>query len=393
MKKNSLFLAFAFFVSVFLYTSIIKQLYYFAVDITLLSFFIISCLYLALEKRIKVSTDVFLLLAFLFCLIFSLIISDSEEVGSYKLLATAPGFLVGLYLLTLNYNIYKAKRYLDMFCVLSVPTALYFIYLLPLLFTSAIGQGDVVKSIYLSLPFYLCISILYAVNFFPKNKLLYSIIISINLIAVLISGARGPLLGLFISLFILFIVNFKTLIKGALFRFFYIVPIVFFVFSYIFEGGDSSVYMMLERTIARMELLFTGGGSSVSERLYALKEMYNVGFDNFSSVLFGKGLGTFGMEVYGVDSYYYPHNVFLELAFEAGIITLTIFLLFIFIVLYKARNGLSLGLFYSVFIFLIFNFMKSYSIVGLRLFIPIFIFAYLLNIYHIQKKDHNNVST
>lgn len=390
MKNNFYFIFLSFFTSLFLYSSVIKQLYVFPIDITLLSFLAVSILYVFLEKNFKVTSPILLLFLFFIMLGVSYYFSKSESVGGYKFIATAPGLIISLYLLTLNYNKYNAKAYLDVFSIMSVPVALYFIYILPKLFSGGAEGVDVVRSIYLSLPLYLCISIVYAVTQIARAKILYGLIVSVNIIAVLMSGARGPLLGLFLCLTILFFANYKTIIREVIYRRFYLLPLVFIVCSYIISTVNIDLYSFFERTIKRFEMLLNdNGGNSVNERLFALQSMYHNGFEDLTAVFLGKGLGTFGIEVYGIDAYYYPHNVFLELAFETGLVTLSVFLLFLASLLYGPKNN-QLALLYAIFIFLTFNFMKSYSIVGLRLFIPIFIFSYLLTIYPCFKKEKSN---
>ncbi|WP_413772122.1 hypothetical protein, partial [Vibrio campbellii] len=107
---------------------------------------------------------------------------------------------------------------------------------------------------------------------------------------------------------------------------------------------------------------FNGGGNSLGERFYALSMTYEKGFDNYFSIFFGEGLGSFGVIVYGIDQYFYPHNVPLEILFEMGLLGLFSFAFIIIscsrCVGYKSKYKL---FFYTVLMFVLFNFMKSYS--------------------------------
>lgn len=80
----------------------------------------------------------------------------------------------------------------------------------------------------------------------------------------------------------------------------------------------------------------------------------------------GYGFGSFNLLMYGEDKRGYPHNVFLEVMFELGLIGLLIILLFFALVIYRGIKRKRVVLLFAI-LFVMMNILKSYSIVDLRL--------------------------
>ena len=69
-------------------------------------------------------------------------------------------------------------------------------------------------------------------------------------------------------------------------------------------------------------------------------DLFKIVFDKFYyfgifSVLFGNGIGSFGFFEHGSDLSGYPHNLFLEVLFENGIIVVLPFVLLLLYLIYK----------------------------------------------------------
>ena len=93
------------------------------------------------------------------------------------------------------------------------------------------------------------------------------------------------------------------------------------------------IKVLFERSIYRLSFLFSEDkGSSVDGRLELINFTFNKIADN---PIFGYGIGSFSKEYYNIDGRYYPHNIFLEIWFELGVIGVFIFGIFLLTLLFK----------------------------------------------------------
>jgi O-antigen ligase len=104
--------------------------------------------------------------------------------------------------------------------------------------------------------------------------------------------------------------------------------------------------------------------ASILERLTQVSYSFGRIFENAANFLFGLGIGSFGILYEGVDERNYPHNVILEIWFELGMIGIILFILLLFLYFKKIRNRLN---FVLIFLYLLLNSLKSYSLVDLRI--------------------------
>lgn len=165
--------------------------------------------------------------------------------------------------------------------------------------------------------------LLFFVVYNPANYKCLSVgLILITFSSLLVVGARGPLVATVVSaafLFVLLGVYKPHLISKRA------------VTAYLSVGLFSIVgilsYGSQFRGVQRILQLFDGPGNSLGTRL----EYYSWTLENIGgmSIIFGNGLASWPVIRTGTDSQSYPHNVFLEILFELGIIGLSMFLLFI----------------------------------------------------------------
>ncbi|MCX7836650.1 MAG: O-antigen ligase family protein [candidate division WOR-3 bacterium] len=184
---------------------------------------------------------------------------------------------------------------------------------------------------------------LFLLFFMGKNrliKILSFILIPLLLYLLLLSGTRGAILALIVSLFIFFFLKIKNLKEKVVFIFFFI--LLFFIF-----------YSFLPTMLA--ERLFYFQDESSINRL----EAFSLAFKNFlDSPIFGKGLGSFPYYAY---NFIYPHNIFAEFASETGflgLIPFIIFLILCFKKVFKKLQEKSLFSLFSAFLF-IYTFIHS----------------------------------
>ena len=128
---------------------------------------------------------------------------------------------------------------------------------------------------------------------------------------------------------------------------------------------DSLAFGIIENGLSRFYLLFeVDQGRSVNIRKSMLIDAWqHIGQAPF----FGYGLGSYGIVVNGIDQRAYPHNVILEIWFEAGIFAALSFIIFTIISLINASKRNEKAIIYLI-IFLVLNFLKSSSLDELRLF-------------------------
>ncbi|MCS0254895.1 hypothetical protein NDJ64_02860, partial [Vibrio alginolyticus] len=115
-KGDITFNVFAFSIVLFLYSSVIKQLITLPVDITALSFIVASLSFCFLDK-VVVSRSVMLGCTLFICvLMISSLYSKSDNVNLYKLLATAPGLILTMLIMSIDYHKYSFDSFLRFFC-------------------------------------------------------------------------------------------------------------------------------------------------------------------------------------------------------------------------------------------------------------------------------------
>jgi hypothetical protein len=122
---------------------------------------------------------------------------------------------------------------------------------------------------------------------------------------------------------------------------------------------------LLERSITRLLMLLDPQqSSSILERITQVSYSFGRIFENVGNFLFGLGIGSFGILYEGIDERNYPHNVILEIWFELGFIGMILFLLLLLVYFKKIRLRLN---FVLIFIYLLLNSLKSYSLIDLRI--------------------------
>ena len=102
--------------------------------------------------------------------------------------------------------------------------------------------------------------------------------------------------------------------------------------------------------------------------------------------IFGHGLGSYGLIVYGTDFRAYPHNGVLEVWFEAGILGLISFMAFILMSFFVAMKRKHFAL-ACIIVFLMLNFLKSSSLDELRL---LFLVCGLSASFLVAEKEYKN---
>ena len=193
------------------------------------------------------------------------------------------------------------------------------------------------------------------------------ILLAIFIFAMLvILGARGPFLFTIIAITIYFslkknqrLFNFNSLfilvVLGALFIF----------LAQLWSGAE----LLRDRLLSFSDF---SEEESTLERLVAFQFGLNAFVEN---PFWGLGLGGFGLYGYGVDENVYPHNIFIEIVAELGIVGLVLFSTSLIYLIILARKQIShphIQIYFTLFLFILLNYFKSGGLIDARkLFIMI----------------------
>ena len=261
------------------------------------------------------------------------------------------------------------------FVVLSLIAALMFIYVFPKFRLGLLGEeGEILKAAYLSLGDACAVAVIMLLSIL-KPRLFVSLILTLLFIFTLVlSGARAPLLFLALLLFaLLFIKCIKFLSESrnfsvsTVFTLTLAVTVITFLLTFKVDWSqihNSDIFRAIEISFERLQLLFQSDkGSSVNVRIQHIETAVRLIDHN---PIWGVGLGAFGVEGYGVDAFIYPHNMFLEVWVENGLLSL-VSLIFIIVLVYLklAYEEFNFGV-VLILTYCLLNSMKSSSYVDNR---------------------------
>ena len=195
-----------------------------------------------------------------------------------------------------------------------------------------------------------------------------TILLVVSFITLLLLGARGPFISaLVIAVFIYGISFFKKnvdyLQSKKINKYLYVLFALLMVVV-LDMNSTITIFQTLEDGLSRFSLLFESDkGNSVNSRLTMLTDSWDkIG----EAPILGYGVGSYGLVVYGIDFRAYPHNIPLEIWFEAGIFCLIAFLTFVSMIFARAVTVDKVLVF--ILVYLVLNFLKSSSLDELRMF-------------------------
>jgi len=358
-------------------------------------------------KRLKeeYKSFIFLLIFFVWSL-FSISYSSSENYVWYKLLGLGTNFLAFFGVLIMKEI--SLKRFTTYFS--------YFTYFFSLIFfvinPNSISKNFIfheyfneiyIQGWYLVLGQFLIVNMLLIFSFSEKKKIIYNLLISLNIICLL--GGRFPIVLALLVFFIIsiYLIQKKYLTKKLLMQFFKSLTIIILINS-VLNLSSKTYRSLLLRSVYRFEVLSSSfndlnfindqenyqeslnqENNSFNKRLEYLLFSKTKIFENKSSLILGYGLGSFSNEYDQTDRRLYPHNIIIEIVFELGLIGLLLALAFL-ISNSSSYKGFFTNLALLAALTLLINSMKSSSIVDLRL-----LFALLaISIFHFNKLTLQN---
>ena len=358
-------------------------------------------------KRLKeeYKSFIFLLIFFVWSL-FSTSYSSSENYVWYKLLGLGTNFLAFFGVLIMKEI--SLKRFTIYFSYFTYFFSLIFFMINPNSISKNFIFHDYFNEIYIQgwylvLGQFLIVNMLLIFSFSEKKKIIYNLLISLNIICLL--GGRFPIvLALLVFCIIsIYLIKKKYLTKKLLMQFFKSLTIIILINS-VLNLSSKTYRSLLLRSVYRFEVLSSSfndlnflndqenyqeslnqENNSFNKRLEYLLFSKTKIFENKSSLILGYGLGSFSNEYDQTDRRLYPHNIIVEIVFELGLIGLLLALAFL-ISNSSSYKGFFTNLALLAALTLLINSMKSSSIVDLRL-----LFALLaISIFHFNKLTLQN---
>lgn len=320
----------------------------FPIDLTLLLFVLTSFSLILKFSQRKMKCDFsnkyFLtIISFAFLVIVGLFFSKAPQAGLLKT-SRFISFNIFLFIggLSIGSSDTSSKRFINILFILLFVYGLVYVYFFKdvigmnikefadyhLRFTligNPIGVGRIFSVMVI-------ISLIYFLRE-KSNKIIYMIGILLGLIITLATNSRGPLVALILTIFI-YLALFSEIEKKKILMIALVLLIVFISLLSILPKNFVSRYtfgLSKEVHISKKEIKVF---STSKERETYLAQSISYLSRNPHKILFGIGTGSFSYISKNIDARLYPHNIFIEIILEFGIVGILLFILpFIFLII------------------------------------------------------------
>jgi len=332
-----------------------------------------------------------ILLIFYFWMILTLIFTRSTGYSYEKIFLSISNLFA--FVLPLLYIRFRPKRFLKYHVFISTFLSLLFIYNYPKLLQYRVlfEEDKVFIKGYLTIGYIsgLTAAILIFLDVEMKKPLKLAIIL-FNVWALMISGGRGPMIFLVLVLVLKVAVTVlktrKISVRLNPKKIVVVAAVVGIIVFSTYNVLDKYSFSM-ERTLQRLTLLLDiGSDASVSTRLSYIDFSIDKIFENAGNFLLGSGIGSFGILYSGVDGREYPHNIFLEIQFELGLVGTAAIILFL---IFYLKNIRLRGPLIYPFLYIFLNSLKSGSFTDLRIMFGFFS-VFLLYDVVMKRKQYLN---
>lgn len=345
-------------VIIFLYSGLFKW-FNVGFDITLVSL-VLTCLILIFKLKSKISfigseIKILILFGVLYSLTSYYTISESYFVEKILYLWLAIfSFILPSVILNKNEDLIIFFKVLKIILVCSI------LFLLYLLLSGQWSLFILKQDKTLNIPNYLSIGnfiVVYIIYNFNKVNITNVIFYITAIIILLLLSGRGPVLGLVFVSLIYLIRNNKNKFKIV----FKVLPVLFILFIILNSLDDSDEIV---NTVNRFSGLLENGNNVRNNQF--IQALTILG-DN---LFFGVGIGGYGLASVGLDEFWHPHNIILEILSESGIFISSIFLFFVFKILIINKINIKLNdevyIIYLIALYLFIQSMKSGGIPDMR---------------------------
>ena len=341
-------------------------------DLTLISAIILTIVlvfnhknlkFISMESHFAISTLIILFILMLFSLTYTSSLGYSIKKTAYFSLILL-SLIVPITVKKFNINRFMLIFSLTTFLITVIYLKFLFAYVNGSLLTNLNADEIVLaRGMYLTLSYSNGIVFLY--YFFNKHSHNYRFLfIFISLLFMVLAGGRGVLLFTFLILLFYSMQRLVLFFKTQKIKTNTIIGIIIFSIAVFVVSVNNTE--LVNRTIERLSMLV--GGESARVRMeyliFALEKINN-------APILGYGIGSFGLEYSGIDQRLYPHNVFVEIWFELGLLPLIVFLVFNLIVLQSIIVSKCYWCL-ALYIYLFLNILKSNSLTDLRILIGFF---------------------
>jgi len=213
----------------------------------------------------------------------------------------------------------------------------------------------------------------------------------------LLLGARGPFI------FVIGCWSIRVLIEvfygrlrmqpKVVFRSIALLGVSALLLTGVYFSNSVAVERLFERTLSRFSQIGSefgqeeSMGSETMSRLDLIDRAMDYSFESVGAITLGQGIGGFGIRYFGVDQRAYPHNIFLEILVETGIVGLILFLCFFVSSIFSIYPRAAISP--IVILFCLGNALKSHTIVDLRGFFAALAIATLPVLIHESRNNKN----
>ncbi len=314
-----------------------------------------------------------LLLTFYLGMVLSLLYTVSPEYSYIKTFL----FLTNLvaFLFPLTYKDFDFQRFVRYFVYIGSVFIVLYLSLIPRSYSAYMSENLEISGKYLDIGYLAALNVLLLTLLLPHLQIRRWLKLSftgVNLAAVVITGARGPLVFMILVLVMYVLFNPKIIYRflGSLdLKKILVIAVSVIILAVGLYNTLSNYTDNIERNLQRLSLVTDIESSSLSVRFAQIYFVVEKIFENAANFLFGSGIGSFGILYAGEDVRLYPHNIILETWFELGVVG--IILLLLFFMFYIKKIKLNSPSFY-IFFYLLLNSLKSSSLVDLRIMFGIF---------------------
>jgi oligosaccharide repeat unit polymerase len=297
------------------------------------------------KKSIPKKNAFFLLLFFLIFIPFSLLWTNAPEYGGRKVIILYSILIT--FILFIRSFIKNYQRFIFYFILVYCFTVVFIAIfernnLISIIVGESIYRYRIIEELNSNV-----ISVFFAFGalcfihslYFSKSKvkIIFNLgLVLISLIFLFLTGSRGALIAFLCSIFLFFLFTFIKS-KRRITTFLLGVIIVLILLN------SNTIYYLSDFMPSSLEIFFESRYTSslALESINARKDLFTLALDGYSSnsnflnLLFGNGIGDFGYLLSGIDERGYPHNIFLEILYELGLIPLILFAILIAKVIIK----------------------------------------------------------
>lgn len=311
-------------------------------------FFITSILLLVSNISINTINHTFqlnksqiLFILFLVFLTFSILWSENRIFGFLKFYQLIIAFIPNVLVITFHRQLFNKINFLILskyLLLLLTFLAIFTIFVPPVKFENFILTKNFISHVFLGRLFIIAIIInLYFILFCESQfKIIYFISFFVQTLALNQIALRSGIFATFfliLTLLILFRQNrsFTSHVLVILLIFITSLAINFFLFKNL-KNRLPDPFVVTSLSLFSKDSI---KDITISARIDGVKEGYRLFLDNF---VFGSGLGAFNSSTEFRQLMKYPHNIFIEIAAENGIIGLIMFLLLLILLIRYINN-------------------------------------------------------